>query len=101
MSAGGNGSREERVVKNEVAFREHNARRADLEVEVLPDEETLLLVCECGDGGCVRAVEVTAAEYEWARARADQFIVLPGHVFPEYEDVIRESGRHAVVRKKP
>jgi hypothetical protein len=93
-------TRRERVVKNEAAFREHNERRAALEMEVLPDHEHLLLVCECGDATCYRGVEIGSREYADARARDDQFVVIPGHVFPEYEHVVHEAGSYMVVRKR-
>ena len=57
-------------------------------------------MCECGDATCHRGVEIDAREYAEARVRDEQFIVLGGHVFPEYEDVVSEGSGYMVVRKR-
>jgi hypothetical protein len=96
--AGTNGNaREQRVVKNELEFRAYNERREQLERGI--SEEPLPFVCECGDEDCIRALSATGEAWERAHSRDDQFIVLPGHVFPEYERVIQREERHWVVQK--
>ncbi|HET6849761.1 MAG TPA: hypothetical protein VFH74_12925 [Gaiellales bacterium] len=97
MSEGNGIPREQRVVKNEVEFRAYNDRREQMERGTA--EGPLPFVCECGDGQCIRALSATAEEWERAHAREDQFLVLPGHVYPEYERVVERGDRHWVVQK--
>jgi len=47
----------------------------------------------------VRALSATAAEWERAHERDDQFLVLPGHVYPEFERVVERGEHHWVVQK--
>jgi len=97
MSGANGNSREQRVVKNEVEFRAYNARREQLEHDV--SEGLVPFVCECGDASCIRALSATAEEWERAHSREDQFLVLPGHVYPEYERVVERGERTWVVQK--
>ena len=55
--------------------------------------------CECGDDGCHEPVTVRRAVYEKARADSMLFILLPGHVMVEAEDVVERSDGWEVVRK--
>jgi hypothetical protein len=97
MSGANGNSREQRVVKNELEFRAYNARRDQLERDVA--EGPVPFVCECGDSQCISALSATAADWERAHSREDQFVVLPGHVYPDYERVIERNDRHWVVQK--
>ena len=96
--------RRDRLVKNELAFRDYNNRRMGLEqqaVAVAGDGDLVPFVCECGDADCIGALMVTASEYADSHAAPNQFIVKPGHVF---EDVERVHSRHEhfwVVEKFP
>ena len=56
--------RRDRLVKNELAFRDYNNRRVALEqqaVAIEPDvvDEAVPFLCECGDADCVGALTVT------------------------------------------
>jgi hypothetical protein len=97
MSRGNGNARERRVVKNEVEFRAYNARREQMEHDV--SEDPVPFVCECGDPDCIRALTATAEEWERAHTREDQFLVLPGHVYPEYERVVERGERTWIVQK--
>jgi len=97
MSESNGNSREQRVVKNEVEFRAYNERREQIEHGV--SEGPVPFVCECGDSECIRALSATAEEWERAHSREDQFLVLPGHVYPEYERVVERGERTWVVQK--
>jgi hypothetical protein len=87
------------VEKNEQAFRAYNERRLDLERNVLNDGDPAPFVCECGDRGCHQAVNLTIEEFESSHHRPDLFAVRPGHVLPEFEEVVNERDRYWVVRK--
>jgi hypothetical protein len=59
--------RRDRLVKNELAFRDYNNRRVALEqqaVAIEPDvvDEAVPFVCECGDAGCAGALTITVEE---------------------------------------
>jgi hypothetical protein len=97
MTESNGNSREQRVVKNELEFRAYNARRDQLERDVA--DGPLPFVCECGDELCIRALSATAEEWERAHSKEDLFLVLPGHVFPEYERVVEQGDGHWVVQK--
>jgi hypothetical protein len=58
-------------------------------------------VCECANGECFAAVEMTHAEYEAVRAVATTFLVKPdaAHVFAEVENVTERHERYWVVEK--
>ena len=56
--------RRDRLVKNELAFRDHNNRRAGVEEQAGDEVEDELVpfVCECGSADCISPVMVTVAE---------------------------------------
>jgi hypothetical protein len=89
-------SREERIAKNEVIFREVNERIR----EVVPSENGGIdFLCECGREDCVEQISLTAKEYERVREDPVQFIVKPGHAIAEVEEVVEENDRFLLVRK--
>jgi hypothetical protein len=86
---------EERVARNEAAFRRVNeaiaaARRAR--------EGLLGFVCECGRLGCNEIIELSVSEYEAVRADARRFVVRRGHE-TEAERVVETHERSVVVAK--
>ncbi len=92
--------RQERVVKNEMAFRAHNERRARLEEAggVERDAE-VPFVCECGNPDCTAPIEISVEQYERIHQRDDRFVIKRGHVFPDVERVVDEAGQYLVVEK--
>ena len=97
-------SPEERIVKNEALFRDVNERMRTIDrgLRVPPDAaERWAFICECANVNCADRIELTLEEYEQARARADRFILVPGHERPDVERVIRRNERFAVVEKHP
>ena len=78
MSEPGLTSREERLARNEVAFREANervgavARRLDI-------EQPIPFICECGIPTCTAIIRVSPADYERVRAEPTHFVCAPGH----------------------
>ena len=91
-------SREERVARNEALFREVNERIKDANEGVEAPPRTDFL-CECGDRECTKPVSLTEIEYEEVRREATHFVVLPGHVVPDIEQVLARNERFAVVAK--
>ncbi len=92
--------RKQRIVKNELEFRDYNNRRLQVE-DVAPtdDEELLPFICECGNEDCIEALAVTAAQFVEAHAAPNRFLVKPGHVYPDVERVIFEQPTFAIVEK--
>jgi hypothetical protein len=89
-------SREERIAKNEVIFREVNERVR----EVVPSENGGIdFVCECGYEDCVEQITLTTAEYERVRDDPVQFFVKPGHAIRDVEEIMEENDRFLLVRK--
>lgn len=89
-------SREARVAKNEVLFREVNERIREL----APGDGPTEFLCECGDAGCVESVSLSTGQYEEVRRDPARFFVRPGHEVPDIEDVVEEAGSFLVVAKR-
>jgi len=89
-----------RIVKNEQAFRDYNNRRLQVE-EISPtdDSELIPFVCECGDSDCIETLAITAAQFVQAHAAPNLFLVKPGHVYPDVEQVVVEHTGYAIVEK--
>ena len=89
---------EVRVGRNEATFRAVNE---GIERARLPaDADTRIgFVCECGNVGCHRIVDLSPAEYEAIRAHPRRFLVVPGHEELATERVLETLGRYAVVEK--
>ena len=92
-------SREERLGLNEAVFREVNERIEGLAETFDLKTQTLDLICECGDAGCVERISMTRAEYEELRSDPHQFAVHPGHEYPDIESVVARLKNYDVVRK--
>lgn len=54
--------------------------------------------CECGDGSCEHAIELTRAEYESVRTSAVRFALAPNHEHPG-DRVVAEHERYTIVEK--
>lgn len=93
-------ARERQVAENEVRFRALNERLQQAQPSWQGLDGALALVCECGDVECTTPLELTPQEYEAVRAVETDFLVAPGHVHPELEDVIVDRGDWLIVRKR-
>ena len=90
--AADDGSRERRLARNEVFFREANEvveREAAERWSATPP-----IFCECSQVGCMERLHVAREEYEHVRSRGDWFIVTPGDEDLTIETVNR-YGFHA------
>jgi hypothetical protein len=92
--------RDERIAKNETAFRAANREleRADQEGGAGPDQ-VIEVLCECGRRGCDGVISLTIADYDAVHTQADRFVVLRGHESPEIENVAEERADYLVVDK--
>jgi hypothetical protein len=89
-------SREERMVENELLFRDVNERIAEFDAQRDKDLEVL---CECADDHCTKAIRIQTEQYGRVREYADRFIVLPGHQVAAVEDVVEAPGSYLIVEK--
>ena len=90
--------RESRLAQNEALFREFNERIVDL--ETLSEGERLRLICECSTVGCESTIHVPLPEYQAVRAHPRRFLIRPGHVEPDIEDLVEKHGTYDVVEKR-
>ena len=91
-------SREDRIVSNELLFREVNEHVNELarRVSIL---STLDYACECGRPGCAERTSLTHGEYEQVRSDAQRFLTLPGHETPSLERAVERYESYQVVEK--
>ena len=86
-----------RIARTESLFRDVNERIAETAERF--GAEDAEFVCECANAGCGERLAATLDEYEQVRADGARFLVAPGHVEPQYEQVIARRGDHQVVAK--
>jgi hypothetical protein len=89
--------RRERIAKTEALFR--NVNEGIAEASERFDSDDGHFICECGDASCTERVEVPLDEYQRVRDDATRFIVEPGHVTEEVEQVIETRRTYAVIEK--
>lgn len=101
-----------RQVENEVIFRQANERVSSMleEIKVAAESEgdrklapekdiALHFLCECADENCMERIILKQSTYKNLHRNSSQFIVLPGHVEPSIEQVVRSSKNYVVVEK--
>jgi hypothetical protein len=89
-----------RAASNQALFRAVNERLEDLAhaFEDVAGPGTAF-ACECADLHCIDQISMSVDEYEAVRRNPNNFVVLPGHVYPEVEEVVSENDRYVVVAK--
>jgi hypothetical protein len=93
--------RKERLARNEAVFREVNERIEELtrDGEWLGESEWLEVLCECGKRDCAEPLKLRISDYERVRQEPTHFLVAPGHVIPDIEEVVATGSSYEVVRK--
>jgi hypothetical protein len=95
-------SARERAARNEVLFRQVNERVKDVsDAFASIDPSPIDFMCECGTESCTEPVSLRIGEYEQVRSVPTHFFVLPAHVMPDVELVVREGDGYVVVEKLP
>jgi hypothetical protein len=80
-------------------------RAVNLEVERVSGEigggpnDRLEILCECGEDGCDKTLDVSRAEYDQAHQQRDRFMVVPGHEDEQIEHVVKRTPKYVVVDK--
>jgi hypothetical protein len=87
-----------RIGLNEAVFREVNERIEDLAATFGLDQ-TLDLICECGNASCTNRIAMDHRQYEELRSDSTTFAVVCGHEIPDVEEIIARHGSFFVVRK--
>jgi hypothetical protein len=88
---------EERAARNEVAFREANEKLGDKRIELAASGRTPFL-CECSDPECTELLQLSFAEYERVRSRANRFVTAVGHDAGAGR-VVEERSGYTVIEK--
>ncbi|CAN5629477.1 hypothetical protein BH23PAT1_BH23PAT1_4460 [soil metagenome] len=91
---------ERRLAENEVIFREANKSALEFVKELdYPKDAELRFFCECARADCRERIVMAAREYNDLHQNDRQFVIRPGHNFPEIEKVIKEENGRNVVEK--
>lgn len=96
-----NDSTEERIVKNNLTFRNANEQiRAKAEEYDAPLEQVPFL-CECPRPDCVQIVRLSISEYAAVRANPNHYFTAPGHEAAEdpVGRVVGHEDRFVVIEK--
>jgi hypothetical protein len=91
--------RERRIGENEILYRTVNEKIEGLNAAFGTLTDSMTVVCECGDATCTEQIELDIPTYERIRAEPTLFVVRPGHVFSEVEEVAEHGDGYDVVRK--
>jgi hypothetical protein len=92
-----NPNRKERIAKTEALFR--NVNEGIAETSERFDSDEAYFICECGDASCTERIEVPIDDYEQVREDPARFLVEPGHVKDEVEQVVTREHGYAVIEK--
>jgi uncharacterized protein (DUF1499 family) len=90
--------RAENVALIEASFRIANERMARWEERHAGGADEIYL-CECASQPCRLRVRMSRDEYEAVRADPQHFLVVPGHVLPDLETVVRSTPAYEVIEK--
>jgi hypothetical protein len=93
-------TRQERIGRNEILFREINERLKEMQETFDVLTEQAEFVCECGDAECTQQVTMSLADYERLRSDPTTFAVVAGHEAPDVEDIVDTRKRYLVVSKR-
>lgn len=91
-----------RVLENQCRFSEDNDRLESYVDSIVPpdiDEVTLYLYCECADKRCKEKIAISHKGRKSIKNDNLTFVVIPGHYFPELEDVLQKCPEYWVIHK--
>lgn len=91
--------REVRAARNQALFRALNERLDELNNASASVTSTFTIACECADMDCAEMIEIDPRDFLEMRREPRQFAVLPVHVLPDVEVVMRDCERYVVVKK--
>lgn len=88
----------DRLVRNQVIFREVNERIRELAGHFESKSE-VAFICECSNEACVELIALDLDEYGAIRSSPTWFVVVPGHETLKVEKVVEKNDRYALVEK--
>jgi hypothetical protein len=88
----------ERLVRNQLVFREVNDRIREV-TEGFGVADPIDFICECSREDCTETVSLAVEEYEGVRSSPTLFVIVPGHETPEVEQVVDANERFMLVEK--
>jgi hypothetical protein len=89
--------REKRFARNAELFRAVNDEIAELSPQWGSDG--FQIICECSNTGCQEMLSVSLGKFERVRMKPGRFLVVPGHVDLEVEDIVERRGAYEVVTR--
>jgi hypothetical protein len=92
-------TREQRLAKNEVLFRDVNERVREISSGTWDVAERLEFLCECVRTDCLERISLSLRDYEDLRSDPTHFVVVAGHERPELEFVVAAGDGYVVVEK--
>jgi hypothetical protein len=96
----GSMSREERIARNDAAFRDANEKIA-IAANDYEWAEAVPFICECATESCMVIVSLTLPEYEEVRSAPTRFFVAPGHQAAEgIVSQLEDRGGYVVLQKE-
>jgi hypothetical protein len=93
--------RQARIAANESLYRMVNEKLEDLNrtMTSVAGDDSMVVVCECGEASCAEQIEISVEDYESVRADSTLFVVVPGHEIADVETVVRQEAGFTVVSK--
>jgi hypothetical protein len=89
-----------RAARNESLYREVNEAIKNLQEDANAGPTTRAeFLCECSRYRCPDRVPLTLAEYAEVRSEETHFLIVPEHLDPTIERIIRKTTKYAVVEK--
>jgi hypothetical protein len=92
-------TRENRLERNQEAFRSANERLGDLVADRVGNEQTIPFLCECPDDECMDTVSVPLREYEDVHSHPQRFLVVSGHPTAASERIVEDRDGYWIVEK--
>ncbi len=94
----------EKRILNEFGSKILNEERLDKIVQAreskrLAEHLDMSFRCECDDDACIETILMSAEEYQRVHHKTKYFVVVPGHVAPDLEEVITSFSSYAQVAK--
>jgi hypothetical protein len=88
----------ERLVRNQLVFREVNDRIREIRTR-FDLQGPIDFICECSREDCTETVPLALEEYDGVRSSATRFVIVRGHETLEVEQVVDVAARFMLVEK--
>lgn len=89
-----------RIGRNEDLFRKVNDEVESVNEAFGVVTGDFAVVCECGSLSCIEQIRVSRELYERVRADSTLFVIVPGHVAEDADEVVEEHEEYSIVKKR-